>query len=171
MSDKSRNEKLIFIVLLIVFLAILLPNFLKKSSGKVMLDKVSQTISKETPPAPILPKEVNKKEETNLSTAYTVDGQKDPLGLPDAFKNAISNLVTPKEEEITLPPLVVSGVIWGGNIPQAIINGKILKEGDSIEGVEILEIKKEGVIIFYKGKEFPISVVRQVISQINSPKQ
>jgi type II secretory pathway component PulC len=131
-----------------------------------VLDKISPAVSKEISAVPILPTEVNKKEETGLSADDIVDEQKDPLTLPDDFKKVISNLLTPKEEEITLPSLVVSGLIWGGNIPQAIINGKILKEGDTVEGAEILEIKKEGVIIIYKGKEFTIPVVRQVISQI-----
>ena len=65
-----------------------------------------------------------------------------------------------------MPALTVSGIAWGGSYPRAIINGKIVKIGDTIEGAEILEIKKEGVVVSYKGQEFTIPVAKAVFPEI-----
>ncbi|MDD5097423.1 MAG: hypothetical protein PHU59_02905 [Candidatus Omnitrophica bacterium] len=46
----------------------------------------------------------------------------------------------------------VKGVIWGGRLPQAIINDKILKVGDSIDGVEIVDIDKTGISLSFGGE-------------------
>ena len=46
--------------------------------------------------------------------------------------------------------LNLTGVIWGGDLPQAIINDKVYGVGDSILGVKIMEINKTGVLLQYK---------------------
>jgi hypothetical protein len=55
------------------------------------------------------------------------------------------------------PPLDVQGLVWGGAVHQAIINGKVVKVGDSIEGAEVIEIDKEGVSMLYKKRIFKLS--------------
>ncbi len=45
------------------------------------------------------------------------------------------------------PSLEVQGIIWGGGFPQAIINKKVVKIGDTIEGMQIMDINKSGVIV------------------------
>lgn len=47
----------------------------------------------------------------------------------------------------TLPSLEIQGIIWGGDFPQAIINNKVVKIGDTIEGVQIMDINQSGVIV------------------------
>ena len=169
MSDKTKNEKLIAVVLIMALLVILLPR-LKKGSGKIVVDKLSQVISMQ--PAPVVT-EVREadKEELLLSTEYAVQDKRDPLGVPEAFKTTITRALSAKEEEIVLPTLAVSGVVWGSPTPQVIINGKILKEGDIIEEAEILEIEKDGIILLYEGREFSVTVSRPVVSQINQPER
>lgn len=54
------------------------------------------------------------------------------------------------------PELKIEGVIWGGKVNQAIINGKVLTIGDTIENARIVDIKKEGVKIFYGNREFDL---------------
>jgi hypothetical protein len=59
--------------------------------------------------------------------------------------------------EIMPPEVAIQGIVWGGEFPQAIINGKVLKEGDVLTGPEpitILEIRPKEVVIFYKNKIF-----------------
>jgi len=43
--------------------------------------------------------------------------------------------------------LKVQGIIWGGRFPQAIINERVLTVGDTIDGVEILSIGKDGITL------------------------
>lgn len=68
------------------------------------------------------------------------------------------NLVKPK---IDLSLLEVQGIIWGGKLPQAIINGKVLAIGDSINGAEILSIDKGGITLNFAGEILNLSAPGQ----------
>jgi hypothetical protein len=64
----------------------------------------------------------------------------------------------PKQEEMPPPPqFTVQGIVWGGDFPQAIIDNKVVKAGDSIEGYVIKDISKEGVTLLFKGFEYKLS--------------
>lgn len=56
-----------------------------------------------------------------------------------------------------LDNLNVKGVIWGGLIPQAIINDKVVKVGDVIEGAEIIDISKEGVMLIFNKRMYKLA--------------
>ena len=58
--------------------------------------------------------------------------------------------------ETPMPTLVVQGVVWGTSLPQAIINGQVMKIGDTIEKARIIDITKDGVVIFFGGREHTI---------------
>ncbi len=58
------------------------------------------------------------------------------------------------EESISPPILTVEGIIYGGKIPQAIINNKVVKVGDEIEGARVIEINKKGVIVFFGQRQY-----------------
>lgn len=55
-----------------------------------------------------------------------------------------------------LPTLTVQGIIWGGSVPCAIINNKVVKQGDSIEEVELIKIKKESIEVLYQGWNYSL---------------
>jgi hypothetical protein len=63
----------------------------------------------------------------------------------------------PAEPEKPLPPLAVSGIIAGGNMPQAIINDKIVMLGTVIDGATVVKITKEGVTVLFNNKMYDIS--------------
>ena len=52
---------------------------------------------------------------------------------------------------------VIQGLIWGGNFPQAIINNKVYKVGDTIQGATISNIDKNGIIFTLSGKKYILS--------------
>lgn len=56
-----------------------------------------------------------------------------------------------------LPSLTVQGIIWGGKVPQAIINNKVLKTGDIIEEVKIIAISNKGITVSFSGQEYNLS--------------
>jgi hypothetical protein len=62
----------------------------------------------------------------------------------------------PKPVERLLPHLKVQGVIWGGSFPQAIINNKIVKIGDTIEEVIIKNIEKGQITLIFEERQFTI---------------
>ncbi len=166
MFSKNKNEKLIAIALLIVLIIILFPMFKRGAAGKIITNK----ITKKTASGPSSTSAENKNispEESPDAAEYKEEGSKDPFSVPDSFRNVISHLLVPKQEDVALPSLSVSGAVWGGASPQAIINGKILKEGDTIEGATILKIEKEGIILLYRGRQVTIPLSKPFTSGIN----
>lgn len=88
-------------------------------------------------------------------------------GFRNPFKSVLPEKITEKElvnvarpapeVEIKAPEVTIQGIVWGGEFPQAIINGKVLKEGDVLtepEPITILEIRPKEVVILYKNKIF-----------------
>lgn len=65
-----------------------------------------------------------------------------------------SNLAQPK---INLDALEVQGIIWGGKMPQAIINNKVLVVGDLVDGFPISSIDKGGVSLNVAGEIIDLS--------------
>jgi len=55
------------------------------------------------------------------------------------------------------PKLAIQGIIWGGSLPQAIINNTVVKVGDIIEEARVLEINKEGVTVFFKSRQYKLA--------------
>jgi len=61
------------------------------------------------------------------------------------------------EEKVDLNKFIVQGIIWGGQLPQAIINKRVLTIGDVIEESKIEKIDKSGVTLSYKTQIFKLS--------------
>ena len=81
-------------------------------------------------------------------------------GLRDPFQGPIRKETGEEPGKITETPppsLTVQGIIWGGRFPQAIINNKVVKVGDTIEGVRITDINKDGITIFYEDRQYNLS--------------
>lgn len=61
-----------------------------------------------------------------------------------------------EEGPVSLPGLKVEGIIWGSQLPQAIINNEVVRPGDSVEGVQIIEISRTGLTVLFKDKIFKL---------------
>ncbi|HDZ77589.1 MAG TPA: hypothetical protein ENH41_05855 [Candidatus Omnitrophica bacterium] len=61
-------------------------------------------------------------------------------------------------EEGELPDFKVQGIVWGGDINQAIIDGFVVKVGDTFKGVKIVEINPDRIKLSYAENIFYISV-------------
>ncbi|OGX19133.1 MAG: hypothetical protein A3K83_01195 [Omnitrophica WOR_2 bacterium RBG_13_44_8b] len=89
---------------------------------------------------------------------YDAQDFRDPFSepAPDEKKSVeIAEKSAPVIEK--LPDLAIQGLIWGGEISQAIVNNKVVKEGDSIEGAKVISIRKHGITVLFKGKEYDIA--------------
>ena len=49
-------------------------------------------------------------------------------------------------------PLNLSGIVWDAKMPFAVVNNKVLKIGDAIEGYKVIEIKPSSVV-FLAGED------------------
>lgn len=54
------------------------------------------------------------------------------------------------------PIMVISGLVWNSDRPQAIVNNKVIDVGDTIETIQIVAIRKEGIEIEFQGKTITI---------------
>lgn len=75
--------------------------------------------------------------------SYLTDGKK-VQGL-----QGVGDLAKPA---INIDALRVQGIIWGGKMPQAIINNQVLAVGDRVDGFPILSIDKDGVSLDVPGE-------------------
>lgn len=57
----------------------------------------------------------------------------------------------------SLPAYTIQGVIWGTELPQAIINNKVFKIGDMLDEAKVENIDKNGVIVSLNGTLFTLN--------------
>lgn len=86
---------------------------------------------------------------------YKAEDLKDPF--EGYIKEKGEEVIPESQRDMPLPSLTVQGIIWGGNLPQAIINNKVVKIGDMIEGVRVTEINKSGVTVFFGYRKYNLS--------------
>ena len=99
-------------------------------------------------------------QEVNLKpgVSYNAGSLRDPF--QSAIKLESANDVSQSSKsapEIPIPKLKVQGIFWGGIFPQVIINDKVLKAGDTVDGVRIISIEKNDITAFFNGKQFKLS--------------
>jgi hypothetical protein len=89
-----------------------------------------------------------------------IDDEEEPEDTQNPDVNKVPRTGDPEvgvEPPVIPPQLTVQGMVWGSAIPQVIMNNKILKVGDSIEGAKIVSIDEEGINISFRKKTFKIN--------------
>ena len=86
-------------------------------------------------------------------------------GLRDPFQEEKIEIEEEPVQTKPLPALQIQGIVWGGTFPQAIINNKVARVGDTIEGVRITDINKNGVIVFFENRQYNLSTSSPISSQ------
>ncbi len=66
-------------------------------------------------------------------------------------------VATAPEKEVIPPSLIIRGLVWNSDSPQAIINENVVGLGDTIEDAKITAIKRTGIEILFEGKYFTVS--------------
>ena len=81
----------------------------------------------------------------------------------DPFESLLPRVVEEEKTEETierteefLPDMVIQGILWGGDLPQAIIDGEVYRTGDKFKDInaQIFKIEKNAVFIFYGEKVY-----------------
>ena len=89
---------------------------------------------------------------------YKSEELKDPFEPPEVEKKPEAEpekQIMPEVKLITPPPVLkIEGLVWGGRFPQAIINQKVVKIGDIIEGAQIVDINREGVTFIFNNSQY-----------------
>lgn len=90
--------------------------------------------------------------------AYTAFDRRDPfksyLPRPTALdpQSATATAAPAQPPPPPPPQLRVEGLLWGGPQPKAIINGRLYRVDDQVQGVRILAINGGGVTVEHLGK-------------------
>ena len=153
MVNTMVNTAEFYKLIAVIFIIPLFLLFFSSSSAFAVLgqeERLTQDIDKQPKPqqeTPLLKKP---------QLEYTAYSQRDPfedyLAQEDEKKDQaeVGTVVEP-------PPLKVQGVVWGGEVPQAIVNNKVVKKGDVLQEAEIIDISKDGVNVLYKNRVFLLS--------------
>jgi len=161
MKDKNR---LIFLVTFFI-ICLSYPVYGQVPFGRGSTDDLAKELAQTPQQGPNAMQDIIVKP----SVIYKADNLRDP------FKSYIESSVAtrvlePMVEQGPMPDLEVQGLFWGGGYPQAIINNKVLRESDTIEGVKIISIKKDGVTVLFANTEHKLSPSRITDSPQNAQK-
>jgi hypothetical protein len=94
---------------------------------------------------------------------YKAQGLRNPFEQPSLGLELEPDQAEKGLKEVVLPLLIVQGIIWEGNPKQAIINNNVVKVGDTLESVDIVDISKEGVIVLFAGVEYGLSTTPAMV--------
>jgi hypothetical protein len=117
------------------------------------LDAYLESFPAQNPFKPLLPKKI-------VEPPRVVEPPKfaEPKSAPRQVKPQ-SPFGTPDEpaNKMALPTLVITGIIWNSDRPQAIINGAVVNEGDTVAEIKIVAIRKTGIDIIYQGQAMTLT--------------
>lgn len=127
-----------------------------KESNPIFSRLESGSISVENPFKSQLPVKEEKIEETTATVEDNFEGNDDSKEEEEYFEaeaEAEPLMEIPLMPEQPLPDIIISGIIWNSDRPQAIINGKIVDIGDTVQEIQIIGIQKAGIDGLFNGRE------------------
>jgi len=153
-------------VIIVVVLAIVLVGMWTFVVGIIPAKKTVKRVAKRSTTVKVTPEELKKKaEQTTLSLFHWLEkqeridkmfvyhkGRRDPF-LPPIKKKVKESL------PIQPPKLVLKGIAWDETEPLALLNGLVVKEGDTIQGARIVKIDFDRVVVRYSSKRFIIKLI------------
>lgn len=146
--EKQKRDRIILIILI--------PIFLLSLSYRVIRSRAKrppQDIGTVEPARMAQEKDAEIAEPQGLLTVKYEGSGKDPL--KDLLHEYLNKERAAEPHAVKyaapMPQLRIQGLLWASDMPQAIINGKIVGLGDYIEGVKIVAIQKDGVTVEYGG--------------------
>lgn len=77
---------------------------------------------------------------------------------PTAIAQPAPEAVAAPAKYVRLPNLTLDGIVEGRGEPMAIINARIVKVGDNLQGASVVRINKESVLLVYEGQEFLLRI-------------
>jgi hypothetical protein len=149
--NKEKKEQIILIVLIPVFLLGILYFRSQKSpqeQAQGFVEEADMSVKAGNEAMP----------ETIPGSPYFVAGEDPFINLLqiDIYRSALKKTEPVVDSQSPLPDFVIQGIVWNTEMPQAILNGQVIRIGDTIEGVKVLQIEKEGITILYRGEKLLI---------------
>jgi len=152
-------------VIIVVVLAIVLVGLWLWVLGIVPLKKTVRELVERPVTVEVSPEELREKAEaTALSLSNWLEKREKMDKMLVYYEARRDPFLLPvKIKEENLPPqppkLVLKGIAWDKTEPLALINDRVVKEGDTIEGARIVKIDFDGVAVRYRGKKFTFKLI------------
>ena len=162
--NMQKSKILIFITLVLLITGL----FYSESLGAIKWDyKAPQELDGEVVAKSAPPKAAIHQKEAIIrpKVEYKAEGLKDPFQPFITEKETVKTVTPSLPSKKTLPALTVQGLIWGGDFPQAIINNKLVKIGDSVEEAEVTAIEKDGVTLLYTNRTYKLPSPQMAVGQ------
>lgn len=106
---------------------------------------------------PKIEEKIEKKLEVTKIESEGIKEQKMPL---------LETVEKPAVQEPQAPKIIISGLVWNTDRPQAIINGEIFGIGDTIENSKIVNIHRDGIDVMVSNMLFTITIEQTLTQSI-----
>jgi len=147
-EDKGQKVKVYMVIGLAIFAGVFAYfRFYYKKAPTVSTAASEATVS---PATDLRVPRIDFKSMRKPPSAAATETKKKGTGIRDVFSslsvlNQFGGGAEPEEEEAPLPTFTLSGTILGGGAPIAVINSQFLREGDEIDGYQVVKIGKNDV--------------------------
>ena len=156
--DRSKTAQILVVPLLLILVGLVWLQLQPRGAG----GPAAPLTSSQHLPAVL--EESSSPPETEAGAPPTID--RDPFMWPSALRETIQAAIrqpdttetTPQVESVPMPTLKIQGIFWGTTPHRAIMNDQILTEGDTIEGVRIVSIDRQGITVEFQGTQSTLSV-------------
>lgn len=78
----------------------------------------------------------------------------------DPFQVRQNRMPVKRAGEKPIPRWHLSGILYSGNNPMAIINKKMVRTGDTVDRAKVISIERKQVVLEHKGRKHTLSVSR-----------
>ena len=135
--EKKQIETIGVIVLIFILIGTVARGILSVKKTKAQVKQKITELKNDQGTAQALPVPAPAETPQEKTSKDSVSWEKDPFNY--------GREVT--QTKVSGQSLKVKGVVWDEKNPYAIVDGKIVKQGDKIGTVEIIEIRKKSVVI------------------------
>ncbi len=134
--EKSKRDLILALVLVAVCLSLLGKNFIFKKKPAVGVSSLESAQAKSVESVAML--NLIRQNQSLWQEQESEAGQawgRDPF-MPEGSGGAGGSA-----------PFDLSGIVWDEKMPIAMVNGRVLKKGDSIENYKVVEIKPSSIVL------------------------
>lgn len=146
MTAKEKKQLIITAILIAVFIVLW---------GRVLVMKKKAAAKAKQTLSPITVSDLSQTQPPPLIQKMIEEGEGVALGKDPFYKIPLSS------GSVSIESLTVEGIAWDETTPSAIINGKLVFQGERLPGdIEVVEIRKDGVVLRQGDEEVVLPLLK-----------
>ena len=90
--------------------------------------------------------------------------------LPEPKPEVYPGIGQVEQTKVEPPSITISGILWGTDMPEAIIDGEVYKVGDTLKNVDarLYKIENNKLFVFYEGMLHEMQINKPELSSGNT---